>query len=75
MRRRDELAIHNERMKLIASFFNAMAIGLIGFALLRPLVEAVAPVTLATVWWSVVAFAFHLAAHYVLGKLEKEVTP
>lgn len=72
MRQRAPLASHNERMKLMASFLNAMAIGLVGFALLRQLVETMGSLSLMTFWWIVVAFAFHAAAHNALGKLEKD---
>lgn len=74
MRQRDRLAIHNERLKLVSSFLNAMAIGLVGFSLLRPVVDDMGALGLSTAWWCVVAFAIHVAAHYVLGRLEKEVS-
>ncbi len=71
-RSRDPLTIHNERMKLIAGFFNAIAIGLLGFAVLRPLVETSATPDLSALVWTGVGIAFHGLAHYVLGRLEKE---
>ncbi|MFC0281041.1 hypothetical protein ACFOHK_08890 [Falsigemmobacter intermedius] len=35
----DLIAAHNERVKMRANFMNALSIGLIGFAFLRPLAE------------------------------------
>ncbi|MBF9035587.1 hypothetical protein HKCCE2091_15170 [Rhodobacterales bacterium HKCCE2091] len=72
-RRRDELTVHNERLKLLATSLNALGIGLVGFALLRVAVEDMAMLGISTLWWSLVAFALHVAAHYILGMLEKEV--
>jgi len=72
LRIRDDVTVFNERLKLIAGFMNALAIGLVGFALIRPVVEDVAGLTLTTAWWVIVAFAFHGAAHYILGMIEKE---
>lgn len=72
MRGPDPLTIHNERMKLLANTFNALAIGLIGFALLRPLVEDLSTLSAKSLWWVVSAIVFHLLSHYILGRLEKE---
>ncbi|MGR3469037.1 MAG: hypothetical protein ACU0CI_14285 [Shimia sp.] len=71
MRIRDSLTAYNERVKYFASLLNALAIGLVGFALVRPLVDAV-PLSVNTGWWCLLAFAFHLGGHYVLGRIEKE---
>lgn len=68
----DPTAIHNERMKLLASYMNALSIGLVGFALLRPLVENLETLNFTTLWWCGLAFAFHGLAHYILGRIEKE---
>ena len=37
---RDPLLVYNERVKLLAGFVNAMAVGLVGFAVLKPLTES-----------------------------------
>ena len=42
---RDRLAAFNERVKLFAGFLNAVALGLIGFAVLRPLTESLSNAT------------------------------
>ena len=68
---RDPLAVYNERMKLLAGFFNAIGLGLIGFAVLRPVTDGT-PLTLLTLFWGSVGFALHGAAHYILGRLRKE---
>ncbi len=73
-RRRDRLAVHNERMKLLAGLFNAIGIGLIGFAVLRPFAENAFifdPVTAVSTGFGI---AFHGAAHDVLARLKKDVT-
>lgn len=70
---RDRLATRNERVKLVAGFLNAIGLGLIGFAVLRPITSGVNP-SLLSLWWSVVGFALHALAHYVLGYIRKEAT-
>ena len=64
---RDPLAANNERVKLFASFVNAVALGLIGFAILRPLVEDIANASLSTLWWGLTGLALHGFSHYILG--------
>jgi hypothetical protein len=71
MRRRDELLVWNERVKLFTGSLNALAIGLVGFAVLRPVVEDVALVSLLSVGWGLVGVALHVLAHYVLGRLAR----
>ena len=68
----DRLATHNERMKLLAGFLNALGIGLIGFAVLRPLADPDAAGLGLTAWWGIAGLALHAAAHYVLGYLRKD---
>jgi len=72
MRRRDPLAIHNERVKLRAGFLNALAIGFLGFAFLRPLIEGTLRLNLITVAFLLTGLALHGLAHYILRYLEKE---
>ena len=72
MRRRDELLVWNERVKLFAGFLNAVGLGLVGFAVLRPITEDATLLSLLSVGWGLAGFACHGAAHYVLGKLVKE---
>jgi hypothetical protein len=59
-------------VKLFPGFLNAVGLGLIAFALIRPLVEQGAVLGRITLWWSVAGLALHAAAHYVLGMLRKE---
>jgi len=70
---RDPLAANNERVKLFAGFINALALGLIGFAILRPLTESLANANLATVWWGIAGLALHGFSHHILGLIRKEV--
>ncbi len=69
---RDDLAVHNERVKLFAGFLNAVGLGLIGFAVIRPLTESSTDATLLTAVWGGAGLALHLVAHYILGMLRKE---
>lgn len=69
---RDALATHNERVKLLANLFHALALGIVGFAVLRPLTDDLAAGTAATVWWGTAGLALHASAHYVLRYLRKD---
>ena len=69
---RDPLAIYNERTKLLATSANAIGIGLIGFAVLRPLTENANSITVMSLWWALAGLAFHAVSHYILGRLRKE---
>ncbi|AHM05588.1 hypothetical protein roselon_03330 [Roseibacterium elongatum DSM 19469] len=72
MRRRDPLATHNERVKLRAAFLNALALGFLGFAFLRPLVEGTLTLNLLTVSFFLTGLVLHRAADYILKYLETE---
>jgi hypothetical protein len=69
---RDEILVHDARVKLVSGFLNAVGLGLIAFALIRPLVEQGAVLGRITLWWSVAGLALHAAAHYILGMLRQE---
>ncbi|ETA50272.1 hypothetical protein [Ponticoccus alexandrii] len=71
-RLRDTLMVHNERVKLLAGFANAVALGLIGFAILRPLTENSLHVNSLTIGWGLAGLALHGLSHYILGMLRKE---
>ena len=67
-----QIKISNERVKPLANTVNAIAIGIIGFAILRPATDgslSLGPVSIA---WFAAGLAIHLLAHYVLGKLREE---
>ncbi len=66
---RDPVASHNERVKLIALSLNAVGLGLIGFAILRPLTDDPATLPLSSIWWGAAGLAFHALAHYILHTL------
>lgn len=72
---RDALAIHNERMKMLAGFVNAVGLGLIGFAVLRPLTDSLDNAAWATLGWGLAGLAMHGLSHYILGNIRKQVTP
>jgi hypothetical protein len=69
---RDPLATSNERVKLFANFVNAIGLGLIGFAILRPLTEDLAGMSPSTLLWGVVGLALHGISHYILTLIRKE---
>lgn len=69
---KDLLATFNERVKLLAGFVNATGLGLIGFAVLRPLTETPITVTWGSAWWGGCGLAFHILSLYILGFLRKE---
>ena len=68
---RSAIAIHNERTKLRAATLNALAIGLLALAVLRPIVDDIASLSAKTAAWSLASLALHGAAHYVLGALRE----
>jgi hypothetical protein len=69
---RDRLLIHNERVKLLAGFANAVSLGLIGFAILRPVTEGTLSFNLLSLGWGGAGLALHALSHYILGMLRKE---
>lgn len=62
---RDDLAVYNERVKLLSGFLNAIGLGLLGFAVLRPLTDITwqAPLTWLTLFWGVIGLAMHGISH------------
>ena len=66
--RRDPVAAHNERVKLMATSLNAIGLGLIGFAILRPLTENPAGLGLTSLWWAAAGLVVHGVSHYVLER-------
>lgn len=64
--------VHNERVKLFAGFLNALGLGLIGFAILRPITAQPMTVEAGSVWFGLAGVALHAAAHYVLGQMREE---
>ena len=73
-RLRDDIVIHNERVKLFSGFLNAIGLGLIGFAVLRPLTAETMPLSLSTLWWGLTGLVLHAVAHYILGMMRKAET-
>lgn len=69
----DHLVAFNERVKLFANFLNALSLGLIGFAVLRPLTESLSNANLSTLWWGMTGLAIHGISHYIMGRIRKEV--
>lgn len=61
--------VRNERIKLFANFLTALGIGLIGLAVIRPLVETGSYNAPSVGLWSLVGLALHGVSHYILGYL------
>ena len=76
---RDDVAVHNERTKLLAGFVNALAIAVIAVGVLAPVIAALGGATAAasggglvlTPVCGVLGLALHGAAHYILGRMKK----
>ena len=63
----------NERVKLLTTTANALAIGVAGSAIILPVVrESTSVEPLRTAIWIFVAFILHLMAQAVLGLLRSE---
>ncbi|MDB6453486.1 hypothetical protein [Falsirhodobacter sp. 20TX0035] len=71
----DPLASYNERVKLVAAFYNAIGLGMIAVGVLRPLSEGTAISGLAISIWIAGGLAFHALALYILRYMKKGVTP
>lgn len=73
-RLRDDIVVLNERVKLFSGFLNALGLGLIGFAVLRPLTAEEVVLTASTAWWGITGLVLHTVAHYILGMMRKADT-
>lgn len=71
---RDPISIWNERVKLFAGFLNALGVGMVGFSILRPVIETQAVPESYSWLWGAAGIAMHLMAHYVIGRLKKDPT-
>lgn len=67
--KRDVCAIQNERVKMLCSFLNTIALTLIVFALLRPVILDMSLVTAASFLWVGLGVGLHALAHVLLGRL------
>lgn len=63
--------VRNERIKLFANFLTAIGIGLIGLAVLRPLVETGSDNYRTVGLWALAGLALHGVSHYILGYLSE----
>jgi hypothetical protein len=69
---RRAVAVHNERVKLFSGFVNALGLGLIGFAVLRPLTEDMTAIGAITGVWGLAGLFLHAISHYILDMLRTE---
>jgi hypothetical protein len=63
----DPIAVFNERIKLIANSVNALGIGLVGFAILRPITINLNNIDPSMAWWVTAGLALHAVSLYILG--------
>lgn len=77
MRRKghDALATFNERVKLLASSVNTVGLGMIGLAVIRPLIDSLDNATSKTGLWLAAGLVMHALSHYILRYLRKDQTP
>ena len=74
MRRRDDLAIHNERVKLYVTISNAVGLAFFGLGVARPLADGAVPITPWVVLHLAVAVVMVGNAYIALGQLETDKT-
>ncbi|MBW7922801.1 MAG: hypothetical protein H3C51_11955 [Rubellimicrobium sp.] len=67
------ILVFNERIKLVAGFANALAIGIIGIAVFKPIAEGLSASWLAVAGWGMIGLAIHVLSHYILGHLRSEM--
>lgn len=72
---RDPIATHNERVKLFAGFVNALGLGMIGFAVLRPMVANPADISWANMWWLIAGLVMHGFSHYIMRYMRRKAEP
>lgn len=72
MRRRDDLAVHNERVKLYVTISNAIGLAFFGLGVARPLADGTVPVTSWVIVHLAVAVLMVGNAYIALGHLEAE---
>ena len=68
---RDDIAVRNERLKLLSGAVNALGLGMVGFAILRPASESFDLVRQQAWLWGVGGLALHVSGHYILGYIKK----
>ena len=72
MRRRDDLAIHNERVKLIAAISTAVGLAFFGLGFARPLADGTVPITPMIAVHLTVGVVAVATAYLVLGQLKTD---
>lgn len=71
----DALATFNERVKLLAASVNTVGLGMIGLAVIRPLIESLDKFRLDAGFWLLAGLVMHALSHYILRYLRKDTTP
>lgn len=67
----DPIAAFNEKLKLRATSLNAIAIGLFGFAFIRPATDDVSLLSFASIAWTLIALVLHTLGAYILSDMRK----
>lgn len=73
--RRDALATFNERVKLLATSVTTVGLGMIGLAVIRPLIESLDRFTLNAGSWLLAGLVMHALSHYILNYQGKDKMP
>lgn len=68
---RDDITVRNERLKLGANAVNALGLGMVDFAILRPASESFDLLRQQAWLWGVGGLALHVSGHYILGYIKK----
>ena len=71
------MSIWNERVKLLASGLNSLAVAMVALGILAPLAKTLfvggsETNAVLLVWWGLAAVAVHLTAKWILGELVEE---
>ena len=72
MRRRDDLAIHNERVKLIAAISTAVGLAFFGLGFARPVVDDTVPSTPMAAFSVLIGVVGVAGAYIALGYLRTD---
>lgn len=72
MRRRDTLAVHNERVKQTVTILNAIAVAFFGLGVARPMIDGAVPATSMIAIHLGVAVTAVVAVYMVLGQLKTD---
>lgn len=70
--KKDELTAFNESVKLTANGINALAVGSVGIAVIRPMAENGGEFEAPYLMWALIGLAMHFFARYIVFEIRKE---